>query len=61
MDNKRIHKIVVLKHGNHYSLTGIKHITQKTSRIIRRRYNQTGTDWYRSLCTVEKYSLAICM
>jgi len=29
MDNKRIHKIVMLKHGNQCSVTGIKHLTPK--------------------------------
>jgi len=40
MDDKRIHKIVVLKHGNHCSVIGIKHITQKkTSGLIRRQWH----------------------
>jgi len=29
MDDKRIHKIVVMKHGNQYSVTGIKPINKK--------------------------------
>jgi len=29
MGDKRIHKIVVSKHGNQYSVIGIKHATQK--------------------------------
>jgi len=44
-NDKHTHKIVVLKDGNQYSVIGIKHITQKTSRLIRRQYNLTGTNW----------------
>jgi len=36
----------VSKHGNHYSVIGIKHITQKASRLMRRQNNQTCTNWY---------------
>jgi len=56
MDDKRIHKIVA-KHGHGYSVIGIKHITRKISRLIKRPYNQTGTDWQKSLCTVWKVQL----
>ena len=39
-----VHKIVMLKHENQYSVIGIKHLTQKASRLIRRQYNHTGTE-----------------
>jgi len=36
MADKRIHKTVVLKHGNQYSVNGIRHNTKTTFRPIRR-------------------------
>jgi len=54
MDNKRIHKIVALKHGNWVVVIGIKHITPKNIKAQPVNHNPYPTA--RSTTVVCKHS-----
>ena len=60
MHDKRMHKIVVLRHGNQYSVIGIKHLTQKRIGLSGDNITkQALIDQRVVVHAVERYNLAI--